>query len=252
MGYKHMKINLLDMVTGKAIQDAGGKCYVAQAGLAAKQTLYNADGTSLANPVSLTNGLMEFWVADTVNTVDLYIQAPKGQALIQKGVTPSGPNEYAVDTSRKHQLLVIPFAIGDTTATTETDTGFDIPTDAIVQPHMGGGIDVLAVDATETIEVGVLSSESGGDADGFYDVLPVDTAGAVKPEVTVTAGVWASMTFGALLADLTAGTNSDDRGLFNLRQYRCNGTAKSISYTLTAGTDTATGFIKIPYVLPSI
>lgn len=252
MASLHYQFALLSTVTGKAITESGGKCYVAQAGLAAKQTLYNKDGSALANPITPTNGQYEFYTADTAASVDLYIQTPSGRALQVKSVTPSAPNEFMVDTSNKVQLLVIPFSIADTTAATETDTGFDIPTDAIVQAHLGGGVDVLAVDATETIEVGILSSESGGDADGFYDVLAVDTAGAVKPEVTITSSVWASTTFGVMLADFVAGTNSDDRGLFNLRQYRCNGTAKSVSYTLTAGTDTATGFIKIPYVLSSL
>lgn len=252
MGLLNYKSALISSTTGKAMLDAGGKVYVAQAGLAAKQALFNKDGSVLANPVALVNGSFEFWTADTAASVDLYIQSGKGHTLQVKGVTPSGANEFFVNTANPVQMLVIPFSIADTTATTETDTGFDLPTDAIVQPELAAGVDVLAIDATETIDVGILSSEAGGDADGLFALLSVGTAGAVKAEVVVTAGVWASTTYGALLASFTAGTNADDRGLFNRLQYRCNGTAKSITYTLTAGSDTATGFIKIPYVISTL
>lgn len=245
---RHYEISLLDVLTGKAIQDTGGKAYVASNGAAAKATLYNKGGTSLTNPVTPTNGKIEFYTADSVAKVDLYIQAPKGQALVVKDVAPSGPNEIGVNTAA-HQTLVIPFSIANTTAATETDTGFDIPTDAIVQPH-GTLVEVSTVDATETIDVGILSSESGGDADGLLAVLSVATAAPVLPAATVTAGVYSANTFGALISDYTVGTNTDDRGLFNAKQYRCNGTAKSVSYTLTTGSDTAEGFIKITYELP--
>lgn len=245
---RHYEISLLDVLTGKAIQGTGGKAYVASNGATAKATLYNKDGTSLVNPITPTNGKIEFYTADAVAKVDLYIQTPKGFAVNVKDVAPSGPNEICVDRSAR-QTLVIPFSIANTTAATETDTGFDLPTNAIVQPN-GTLVEVTTVDATEQIDVGILSSESGGDADGFLALLSVATAAPVLPAVTVTAGVYAANTFGALISDYTVGTNADDRGLFNTKQYRCNGTARSISYTLTTGSDTAEGFIKITYELP--
>ena len=250
MGLYHYALNLVDH-EGNQITTAGGKVYVATASAAAKATLYTAAGAALANPITPTNGRIEFWTATTVSSVDLYGMAPGGQFFVAKGVKPSGNNEIVVDTSDKVQVAVIPFAIADTTATTETDTGFDIPTNAAVLPH-GVGVDVLTLDATETIDIGLLSTESGGDADGFGVTVSVATAVKQVAQTVVTTGVIASTTAGALICDYIVGTNADDRGISHYKAHVCDGTAKSISYTLTAGTDTAAGFITIPYQLSNL
>lgn len=241
-------------MAGAAINDSGGKVYVAKDGDAAKETLYTSAGASQANPMSLTNGGAEIFLADSVSKVDLYIMAPGGQFIVQKGVKVGGAYDFVVDTDALFQTAVIPFAIGDTTATTETDTGFDIPTDALVQAE-GMSVDVLTADATETIDVGILSSESGGDADGFMALVSVGTAVNAQPAATVTTGsnntYLSATTYGALVRDFIAGedTAAGGDGAINKKSHRCDGTAKSISYTLTAGTDTAKGFIHLPYRL---
>ena len=237
---RHYRMQLVDMVTNAAIQTSGGKAYVATANDAAKATLYDADGAALTNPVSLTNGIIDFYVADTVASVDLFIQAPSGHFVVAKGVSASGPNSIYIDKGRATTVMVIPFSIADTTATAETDTGFDLPTNALVLAD-GMAVDVLTLDATETIDVGILSSESGGDADGFLAAASVGTAVTVVG--TLTNG---EQTLGILLSV----QDSANAGDLVPEAHRCDGTAKSISYTLTAGTDTAEGFIKIPVQLP--
>lgn len=245
---------LANSVNGRNITTSGGVCYVAEAGGAAKVTLYNDDGSAIANPVALTNGHIEFNVADSVASVDLYIQAPSGHFVVSKGVTNGGDNEIYVDTSNAVTLMVLPFSIDDTTATTETDTGFDLPTNGAVLPT-GLGVSVLTADATETMEVGILSSESGGNADGLLDNISVASAETVIADATVTTGgsesYFSATTFGVAMAQFTAGSDSaGDVGTFNPRAYVCNGTAKSISYTLSSGTNTAEGFMLIPVQLP--
>lgn len=237
-------------MSGAAINDSGGKVYVAKDGDAAKQAITNSAGTALTNPMSLTNGGAEFYVPDSVSLVDLYIMAPGGQFIVQKDV--SGANDFLVDTNDLEQVAVIPFAIADTAAATETDTGFDLPTDSLVDPDVA--VNVLTVDATETIDVGILSTESGGDADGFAKLVDVATAKMVPVAVTLTVGssetYVASSTRGALLETLSAGSDlATDIGTAQEKRHRCDGTAKSISYTLTAGSDTAEGFIYLPYRL---
>jgi hypothetical protein len=69
----------------------------------------------------------------------------------------------------------------------EQDTGYDLPAGSIIFPwEMYVIVDTL--DSGITLEVGLLSSEGGGDADGFLDAVSVATAGYVQPAFTATAG----------------------------------------------------------------
>lgn len=234
MSYKKFNIQLHDSLTGAVISDSGGVCMVVGAGTSAKSTLYSDSiGTSLANPITPSNGLIEFWTADTVSSVDLYIMAPGGQFAIAKAVEASGPNEIFIDTNARNQAMVIPFDHADYTAASETDSGFDEPADALFLPN--AGVRVVDADATETIDVGTDSGDSG-DADGFLDGLSVANAATVKGTLADGAA-----TLGVLL--------SVDESAGDLVPEAHVSTEKSITYTLSAGSDTAAGFIILPYVL---
>lgn len=253
---RHYKIQLHDAVTREAIVSAGGVAYVAANGGEEKVTLYTEAGAALANPVSLNYGAIEFWTSDDVPKVDLYVQAPSGHFLVVKSVVPSGPNTFFVDKSRSQTTYVIPWSSVDGVDATETDTGFDLPTNAAVLPE-GIGVDVTNAASTETISFGILSTESGGDADGFAALLALTSAVSVMAKNTVTVGsnesFLASTTLGVLVNDFAVGTDvNEDTGQSSKKPYVCDGTAKSISYTFTAGTDAAVGegFIKLPVQLP--
>lgn len=253
---RHYRIQLVNSVNGAAIQESGGKAYVAVAGAEPKATTYNAAGAALTNPVALTNGILEFYVADTVASVDLFIQAPSGHFVVTKDVKASGPNSINVDKSRSSTVMVIPFSSADISDATETDTGFDLPTNAAVLPE-GLGADVTNAASTETISFGILSSEAGGDADGFAALLSIGSAVSVVAKNTVTVGsnesFLASTTLGVLLNDFAVGTDvNEDTGQSSKKAYICDGTAKSISITTTAGTAAAVGegYLKIPLQLP--
>ena len=237
---RHYRMQLMDVATGAAIQTAGGKVYVATADETAKVTLYTSAGAETTNPAALTNGIVEFYTSDDVATVDLYIQAPSGHFKVLKGVAASGPNSIFIDKGNANTVMVIPFSIDDTTAASETDTGFDLLVNSMVLPS-SVSVDVLTIDATETIDVGILSTEANGDANGF--VAAASVAAAINVKATLTNG---SATLGALLSV----QDSANAGDLVPEAYRCDGTAKSISYTLTAGTDTAEGFIILPVQLP--
>lgn len=240
MAFKHSySIQMHDHRTGEIIQATGGKVYVAIAGGSAKEILYDMAGTSLANPVALTNGHFEFQVDADTNTVDLYVMAPGGQCVTLTGVKPGGPNEIMIDAGQRHQMAVIPFSTDDTTAAAETDTGFDLPLYAAVLPHVT--VRVTTVDATKTIDVGLLSSETAGDADGFLVTASVATAGLVKGTVANGAN-----TMGALF-EVQDSANAGD--LTHEAHVVTGSNARSVTYTLTAGTDTAEGFINIPYLI---
>lgn len=123
-------------------------------------------------------------------------------------------------------------AITSTPTGSEQDTGWDLPAKGVLLDVF---IDVTTAEATggtKTIDVGLLSSESGGDADGFIAALSVSATGVKRGQAGVTTGVLSSNTRGALLADYTAGTNADDRGLYREKPHLLTSvTARSVTYT---------------------
>jgi len=223
--YREYRIQLKDAISGETIITAGGTVQVCAAGSPDKATLYDSSGAALTNPVTPTRGLINFFTLATVASVDLHGMAPGGQWFDKATVVASGPNEILIDTSQKMQFYKIPFSISDSTAATEKDTGFDLPSTCQVLGRLSGcAIHVTAADAAEDIDVGILSSESGGDANGFIAASDLDSA----VQVIATNGALFS-TNAPHLSDAVTG--------------------KSISYTLTAGSDTAKGYIILPVVL---
>jgi len=234
-------VQLMDRATGKAIIAAGGKCLVVTAGGTAKRTILNAiTFASLTNALTPTRGNIAFAIDSTTplaDSSDLYIMAPGGQFVIARSVKPGDPVEVWVDTNRREQTLILPFDPADYTAASETDTGFDFTTGMIVRPEPT--INVTVVHAAKTIDIGLLSSESGGDADGFVAAASVATAGAVVSKAATTA------TIGALLKETITDSGAATSSVRHI--YPIGATAVSVTYTLSSGTTTAKGFFEIPY-----
>ena len=257
------RIQLKDAITGATIQSTGGVCYVAEAGGAAKVTLYDKTGASASNPSSLTRGFINFFTAETVTSVDLYILAPGGQFVVATGIVASGPNEILVDTGNRMQCMKIPFSADDFTAASENLTGFTEPTNALMLPDPA--VLVTTLDATETIDLGTLSTDSG-DADGFIAAASVAAAALVPAVIGFDVGTNNTVvditggdvewTLGALFHP--AGTKvakseggdaaATDGNGFAYKQAHVSG-GKAITYTPTAGSDTAEGFFLLPYLL---
>ncbi len=240
MNLKIYDIQLKDGFTGEIIQSAGGMFQVCVAGSPDKLTLYNDDKTSLANPVSMVRGRLHFAVDADLDTVDIHGISPTGHGFSLRGLKPGGNNEYPINTQQRLTSWVIPFSHADSTDNTEKDTGFDLPVGALVFPQVA--LDVVDTDATETILFGTLSSESGGDADGFGVGLSLATAGTVKATL-LNSGV----TLGAQLY-VQDSANAGDKA----PESYVVGTAKSVSYTTSAGTDTGSGFIVLNGSLANI
>lgn len=249
--YNDYDITIRDIMTGEKMSAAGGVAYITTSGGTAKATLYNPDNdyAALSNPISITNGRLRFAVlgASTFGqasepSVDIYGISAEGIAFQRRGWKP-GMNVISVDNTAVRHTLIVPFNIADTTATTETDTGFNFTAGMVIDP-LGCSVYTKTLDDTETIDVGTLSSESGGDADGFLDGISVATAVVVAPTLAATAE-----TLGALLR--VAATADAGTGLVP-RQHVITSTAVSLTYTLSAGTDTAAGFINIGYSRPIV
>jgi hypothetical protein len=235
---KNFKSQLRSLITGALISATGGVVFVAQAGTAKKQTIYSpSTGLAITNPMALTNGSFNFNVPDTVQSVDLYILSPTGHMTVLKGVEPSGDASIMLDDKSLDTTLVIPFSATDQTGdATETDTLFVLP--GAVQPNVA--VQVTATDATETILFGTLASDSG-DADGFGVGISGATSGYIKPTL-VNGGT----TLGALLFVQDSANAGDEAPEQNVSMI-----GKKVTYTLSAGSDTAQGFLVLPVRLPT-
>lgn len=130
-------------------------------------------------------------------------------------------------------------SIAATPTGAEQDTTWDLPAKAVVYDIF---VDVTVAEATgtdKTIDIGLKSTESGGDADGLVDGISVAATGIVRPGVVITTGAtetyvsnWTRgllMTAGAPLA----GTNvAGDEGNYYEKPHISSSVAsKSISYT---------------------
>lgn len=234
---RNYKCQLRSLITGAAIAAVGGVVFVTLAGTTAKADLFSpTTSLEIVNPQPLVNGSFDFNVADDVAAVDLYIQSPTGHFIVVKDLKASGNASINIDTSQSDTTLVIPFNAADQAGdAAETPTGFVLP--GAVQP--AAAINVAVVDATETIDVGTLSTDAG-DADGFLDGASVATLGYVKGSLA-----FGSVTLGADLKAATA-----DAGASPVPEQNVSRIGKQVTYTLSAGSDTAAGFIILPVRLP--
>lgn len=124
----------------------------------------------------------------------------------------------------------------DISDATEVDTGVDLPDPCIVLDVF---LDVETAESTattKTLDVGLLSSEASGDADGFLNDADVSAAGIVRGGLTETAGMnenhISAVTYGALLADFELGTDtSGDHGYLARKYHIVDGDAVSLSVT---------------------
>lgn len=227
--YLHFRMQLISAVTGENLSASGGAVQVCTAGTGTKAAIYDATGAALTNPIQMTNGVIEFYTLDSVANVDIYGISAGGYSFSRTGLVAPGLAEIPINSSNKQQVALIPFSGVDSTAATEKDTGFDLPVNCMVSPHLG--INVLGAQA-KTIDFGILSTETG-DADGFGVAVDMTTAGSVLVKSASTA------TRGALV-----GGGTLDRG-----HVPASG-KQSVSYTTQSGTTTANGLLVIPYTLP--
>lgn|SRR5574341_171966 len=223
------RFQLMDRATGKAIIATGGVVLVTEPDNPKKATLLTKAGASQANAMGLTRGGAEFYVASTINDVDLFIQCPGGQFVVAKAIVP-GDNEVWVDLYERHQCMVIPWDQTDFTAAVETLSGFTEPANALFLPEPA--VRVTAIDATETIDVG-----SDAVPAGFLAVAAIGVAGLIKGTLVSTG-----QTIGSLL-------RADESGAGALVPEGYVSTLDEVTYTTTAGSDTGKGYIYLPYVL---
>ena len=116
--------------------------------------------------------------------------------------------------------------------TTETQTSFTLPASAIVKDVF---LNVITVDATETADVGTMGTSN--DPNGYLAAVSLATAGLVRGSLADGA-----VTLGALLFEITEATTAA------ARNPDITAGGDPVSYTCSAGSDTAVFDIIIEYV----
>jgi hypothetical protein len=240
--YTEWYIQLINSRTQQPIDDDSGVYNVLTAGSPSEVTIYSNDkGTSGSNPGTMTDGIIHFWTASTVTSVDISIYTANGDALFLQSVSPSD-HHVEVDVEKLEQNLVIPFGASDNS---ETDTGFTLISPVVIEDIE---LKVTAADAAETIDFG-LNGSTTDDPDGLIAAASVASATFVDLGPIVTSGAnedyLAACYYGALLADFTAGADAaTDVGTF--RRKKCyivaSETDANVTYTGSAGSDTAAGY----------
>lgn len=180
----------------------------------------------------------------TTFTAPFNIQIPVYAGVPQPAALPHYTTVYAMDingnvTEANVKGQIVTALAGTITPgnTTEVSTGFNLPANAIVSDVFLNVLTAETTGATKTVKVGLLSSETGGNALGFLNGVSVAATGLVRGVATVTVGgsntYYASTTRGVFLADFFAGANVlGESGLNYETNFLSDSvTAKTISFT---------------------
>jgi len=156
------------------------------------------------------------------------------------GMTATQAEMNALDLSAVGALVKVKkISIAATPTGAEQDTAWDLPAKAFVLDMF---LDVTVAEATggtKTMDIGLKSSEGGGDADGFAVQLSVANTGLVRPGVVQTAGATetyvSDFSRGAFLRNGVplAGSNvAGDEGVYYEKPHLSTAVAaKSVTYT---------------------
>lgn len=208
--------------------------------------------TSLTNPVTTTNfasttycgGKVKF--RTTSSSQDLIVTHTTGMySAVIKSFTPQMHKIVIDERTGMEHVGIIWFTSNDNS---ETDTGIDFVADTLISDVR---VEVVTVDAGETLDVGLLSTETSGDADGLRDGVSVATAGFVADTGVITNGTTVDYTpdstYGALLYTIIAGSDvvATCGGRSYLGHVVTGSNATSLTYTESAGGDTAAGYIYV-------
>ncbi len=143
-----------------------------------------------------------------------------------------GSSSYASKSNAQTKFINRTATIRCDAQTSETQTGLTLPATAIVKDVF---LNVITIDATETVDVGTMGTSN--DPNGYLAAASLATAGLVYGSLADGA-----VTRGALLYEITEATTAAAR----MPDITAGG--DPISYTCSAGSDTAVFDIIIEYV----
>lgn len=171
-GYTEYYVQLVNKRTKAPIDDDTGKYIVMTADSAVLATIYSdAQGTAPAfvatNVAStISNGIIRFWTASSVESVDITILTAAGQAIFVSALTPS-QHRVEVDTEESEQLLIfpyynyipLPYVSASITATASIwGNGLSIPSNTITKDCW---VRTETLGTTQVLNIGVSGTPSG-------------------------------------------------------------------------------------------
>lgn len=250
--YKEWQIQVFNKRTNAPVDDSTGKAVVMNSAqtLAGSSTLVTVvsdqNGTALSQPITLSSGRLSFFTAKSVTAVDVSILTAEGNAIYAKALSSS---VHRLDIYPENRVQIFTFPMLFLAGGTVVDTGFDIPVGMLITDV---AVQVLVVDATETVDIGFINAVESGDEDGlaklvtvanlgFPTLYPVVTGGGNIDYLVETAG------YGAYLAQAIAGSDAvAANGGWAKRDYATDGIIKSLVYT-PSSSDTFKGLGHVFY-----
>ena len=254
--YELYEFQLYDRRTGRPIDDDTGLYEILTASDPTRVTAYSdAQGTSLTQPATMSNGRGKFWTAKTTTTVDVSILTATGKSYFIEALTPS---QHRVDVDpEKLEYTFICRWHANTASNAVADTGFDLIAGMRVKDVF---LHVTTAIATGcTIDIGI-----SGDTDAFLDgVNAGSSTGYRVGEVNMTTNATdvansqfvSSVQFrGVNLVDfapgLTTASVGASKGFFAKKPYLVTA-ATSLVWVLTLSNTAGTGegYIYVQYDL---
>jgi hypothetical protein len=253
-GDSKFQIQFKDMRSFIAASDDGlitSGCivFVYDAGTKNLATIYS-DGnrTALANPMLRasfpTDGTVTFF--GSAASYDIFVNDDKGNAATHYGVT---PQTHSLPLNRDSAEKVLVFPVNGSVGNVETDTGLDLPYKALVHSAF---LECTTAESAKTVDVGLLSTETAGDADGLIAAASMASTGKVDLR-TITAGsnenYLSAFKIGALLGALKVGVDTAGREGQSLitGHFVTGSNAKSISYTPSSGSSSFVGYCYVSF-----
>lgn len=224
--------------------ESGVHVIVYDAGTKTKSTIYSdVNKAAKTNDITRTvfasdGGKVVFYSTSTSH--DIFIADAKGNNNLFTSIT-NYMHVLPLDRASAVKCMFFPMLFNS--GGTEVDTGLDLPLGAIVTDAKA---EVVTVDATETVDIGLLSSETAGDADGFLAAVSVATAG-VPANYTYSTGsnevYLSAVTYGVLLAGRSLGTDvaTDVGSMARTHHHVTGANATSVTYTPSTS-DTFAGY----------
>jgi len=257
--YTEYYVQLINKRTKGAIDDDTGLCNVLTASTAAEATIYSDEnGTSASNPLTMTDGIIRFFTAIAITTVDLSILTASGHAVFIEALTPS-QHRIDVDTDNfNDQRLIIPFCSLTASNIGVIDTGFDLLAGMQVKDiyaHITtagtGGLFSVGVSADLSATSAKFLLSANGSATGWkvYDV-PVFTSNSVG---SMISGV---QVLGPYLCSFGTGVNTavdlGGVGWFVKKKYQVTAVTSLVMFSNTTGTESY-GYLYVVYdLVPTI
>ena len=237
--YREYYLQLINSRTMSPIDDDTGVYNVYTVSTPAEATIYSdTNGTSQANPGTISNGIIRFYTASSVLSVDVSILTASGHAIFVEALTSSQHRVLVNPDEWRNQKLIIGMTLPgvSTTIAALVDTGFDLPAHSLTREAY---LHITTVATDTDVDLGTST-----DTDGFLDGIDTSATGLLGLVEDLTAG-----SIGALLATTTS---SAIRKVY----VPANATSgKSIVWAMT-GTATATtafGYIYIIYdLMPTV